>query len=80
MKNFKWIRKYFLELCMLTVVLIWSSNNAVMKIGIEQIGPFTYNAMRLAIASILCWIWLYRTHTYRKMPRQDLKALVAQSV
>lgn len=56
MKNFKWIRKYFLELCMLTVVLIWSSNNAVMKIGIEQIGPFTYNAMRLAIASILCWI------------------------
>lgn len=80
MKNFKWIRKYFLELCMLTVVLIWSSNNAVMKIGIEQIGPFTYNAMRLAIASILCWIWLYRTHTYRKMPWQDLKALILLSL
>ena len=44
MENFKWIRKYFLEIGMLAVVLIWSSNNAVMKIGIEQIGPFTYNA------------------------------------
>lgn len=36
MKNFKWIRKYFLELCMLTVVLIWSSNNAVMKIVLSK--------------------------------------------
>lgn len=78
--NFKWMRKYILEFSLLAVVLIWSSNNAVMKIGISEIGPFTYNGMRLAIASLLCWLWLYKTHTYKKMTWHDLKALILLSL
>ena len=65
---------------MLVVVLIWSSNNSVIKIGISEIGTFTYNALRLSIASILCWLWLYKTHTYKKMPWHDLKALILLSL
>lgn len=73
---FKLGKKYFFEFSILSIILIWSSNNAVMKIGIEEIGPFTYNAMRLIIAAILCWLWLYKTHTYKKMPWHDLKYLI----
>lgn len=47
-----------------------------MKIGIEEIGPFIYNALRLIIVALLCWLWLYKTHTYRKMPWRDLKYLI----
>ena len=39
-------KKYFFEFSILSIILIWSSNNAVMKIGIEEIGPFIYNALR----------------------------------
>ena len=80
MRKFEYIRKYFLEISMLFVVLIWSSNNSVIKIGISEIGTFTYNALRLSIASILCWLWLYKTHTYKKMPWHDLKALILLSL
>lgn len=80
MRKFEYIRKYFLEISMLVVVLIWSSNNSVIKIGISEIGTFTYNALRLSIASILCWLWLYKTHTYKKMPWHDLKALILLSL
>ena len=66
-------KKYFFEFSILSIILIWSSNNAVMKIGIEEIGPFIYNALRLIIVALLCWLWLYKTHTYRKMPWRDLK-------
>lgn len=69
-------KKYFFEFSILSIILIWSSNNAVMKIGIEKIGPFIYNALRLTIAALLCWLWLYKTHTYRKMPWRDLKYLI----
>ena len=69
-------KKYFFEFSILSIILIWSSNNAVMKIGIEEIGPFIYNALRLTIAALLCWLWLYKTHTYRKMPWTDLKYLI----
>ena len=69
-------KKYFFEFSILSIILIWSSNNAVMKIGIEEIGPFIYNALRLTIAALLCWLWLYKTHTYRKMPWSDLKYLI----
>ena len=69
-------KKYFFEFSILSIILIWSSNNAVMKIGIEEIGPFIYNALRLTIAALLCWLWLYKTHTYRKMPWRDLKYLI----
>ena len=69
-------KKYFFEFSILSIILIWSSNNAVMKIGIEEIGPFIYNALRLIIAALLCWLWLYKTHTYRKMPWRDLKYLI----
>ena len=80
MRKFEYIRKYFLEISMLVVVLIWSSNNSVIKIGISEIGTFTYNALRLSIASIFCWLWLYKTHTYKKMPWHDLKALILLSL
>lgn len=80
MRKFEYVRKYFLEISMLVVVLVWSSNNSVMKIGISEIGTFTYNALRLSIASILCWLWLYKTHTYKKMPWHDLKALILLSL
>ncbi len=72
--------KYFFQFSLLSIILIWASNNAVMKIGIEEIGPFTYNAMRLTIAAILCWLWLYKTKTYRKIPWQDLKHLIVLSL
>ena len=52
----------------------------MIKIGISEIGTFTYNALRLSIASILCWLWLYKTHTYKKMPWHDLKALILLSL
>ena len=80
MRKFEYIRKYFLEISMLVVVLIWSSNNSVIKIGISEIGTFTYNVLRLSIASILCWLWLYKTHMYKKMPWHDLKALILLSL
>lgn len=69
------VKKYFFELSLLAVILAWSSNNPIIKIGIMDMGPFLYNAMRLTLAAILCWAWLFRVKEYKHMSLKDMAYL-----
>ena len=68
-------RKYFFELSLLAIIIVWSSNNSAMKLGIMDMGPYLYNAMRLSLAAVLCWLWLYKLKKYKHMSLQDMAYL-----
>lgn len=68
-------KKYFFELTLLVVILIWSSNNSAMKLGIMDMGPYLYNALRLTVATVLCWGWLFYVKEYKHMTLRDMAYL-----
>ena len=65
-------KKYIFELSLLVVIVIWSSNNSAMKLGIMDMGPYLYNALRLTVAAVLCWAWLFWIKEYKHMSLKDM--------
>jgi len=46
-------RKYFTELSLVIVAIIWALNFSIIKITLEEIGPFSFNALRFIFAAFL---------------------------
>ena len=61
---------------MLLVCLIWGLNFSVTKIGLEQIPPLPFTAIRFAAASLLLWLVLRLVEGPAPLPRGGLKKLV----
>jgi drug/metabolite transporter (DMT)-like permease len=61
---------------MLLVCLVWGLNFSVTKIGLEQIPPLPFTAIRFAAASLLLWLILRVAEGPAQLPPAGLKKLV----
>ncbi len=66
------------DLILLAVAIIWGSAFVAQRAGNEQVGPFTFNAVRflvggLVLLPILVWQWLRRKQTPSPAPSQKNK-------
>ncbi len=46
-------RKYLTELSLIIVAVIWALNFSIIKVTLEEIGPFAFNALRFVFAAAL---------------------------
>ncbi|MFY9174496.1 MAG: DMT family transporter [Peptococcia bacterium] len=74
------MKKFYANLGLLFVALTWGLNPPVMKVGLLDMPPFTYNALRILIAAISAGVLLYFSGTYKKFEPSDLRKLLKYSL
>ncbi|MDI6401330.1 DMT family transporter [Balneolaceae bacterium ANBcel3] len=47
------------ELYLLFIVFVWASNFSVVKYSLEEIDPFSFNAIRFFLATLFMWVVVY---------------------
>ncbi len=47
------IKKYFTQLSLIVVAVIWALNFSVIKVTLEEIDPFSFNALRYVFAALI---------------------------
>lgn len=47
------IKKYFTQLSLIIVAIIWALNFSVIKVTLEEIDPFSFNALRYVFAALI---------------------------
>ncbi len=47
------IKKYFTQLSLIIVAVIWALNFSVIKVTLEEIDPFSFNALRYVFAALI---------------------------
>ena len=60
------------DLLMLLVVILWAVNFSVIKIALREFTPLSFNGPRLAIASLLLLLLLWKQEGRLSLPRSDL--------
>jgi drug/metabolite transporter (DMT)-like permease len=68
------------DLGMLTVCLIWGLNFGVTKLGIGQLPPLTFTAVRFTAASLLLWLVLRWSEGPAVLPAGTLRRLILLGV
>lgn len=68
------------ELILFTIIVIWGINTPVMKIGLMELPPFIYNAVRLALTAVLSCTALLLSGTFRRVPWQDMRLILLISI
>lgn len=49
-------RKYFTDLSLILVAVIWALNFSIIKVTLEEIDPYSFNALRFVFATGLLWL------------------------
>ncbi|MBK7542751.1 MAG: DMT family transporter [Candidatus Competibacteraceae bacterium] len=59
------------ELLLLVAAVIWGSAFVAQRVGMEHVGPFTYNGVRFVLGALalLPWLWLGRRAASRSRAR-----------
>ena len=69
-------KPYLFDLLLLTVVLIWGFNFAVMKLVYQSIHPIAFNAVRFLIASSAMVLLLKLSGVSMQIDREDVRGVV----
>lgn len=48
-------RKYFTDLSLILVAVIWALNFSIIKVTLQEIDPYSFNALRFVFATALLW-------------------------
>lgn len=59
------------DVALVSVALIWGINIPIMKIGLDQIDPFVFNAVRLSVASLVLNAFAFHER-WQKGPRTSV--------
>lgn len=70
----------YANLCLLFVAFIWGFNPPVMKLGLQDLTPMLYNALRMFIAAVAAGVLLFATHSYKRFTSSDLWKLAKCSL
>lgn len=49
------IRTYLIDLSLILVAIIWALNFSVVKVSLEEMDPYSFNALRFIFATALLW-------------------------
>lgn len=74
------LSNYYVELVLLLVAFLWGIHPAVVKIGLANVSPVPYNALRLDIALAVAWPAVAASGRYRPIDRQDVKPFLLISL
>jgi drug/metabolite transporter (DMT)-like permease len=66
----------FAELVTIGLVMMWGINTPIMKIGMTNISPIQFNAMRLLLAAVISVLIMFALKRYRPMAPGDLKKMI----
>jgi len=69
-------KPYFFDLLLLTVVIIWGFNFAVMKLVYQSIHPIAFNAVRFVVASTAMILLLKLAGVSMRIEREDIPGVV----
>lgn len=69
-------RNIVIELLLLLVACIWALNFSLVKIGLNEIDPMSFNAMRFLLATILMWTVVLKRGIWIPIRREDRWNLV----
>ena len=69
-------KRYIVDLLLLSVVTIWGSNFAVMKLAYRSFQPIPFNAVRFLVASAAIVLLMKVRAPATRIDRQDLKAVL----
>ena len=61
------------------VALLWGLNPPVMKLGLEEVPPMAYNAIRMVAALAVGWVVFRRAAVWVPLRREDLRLLAVSS-
>jgi drug/metabolite transporter (DMT)-like permease len=63
------------EVIILMVAVIWGVNTPIMKLGLIDVPPMPYNTVRMVVATLVAWIALWLSGTYRPFAEGDFRKL-----
>jgi len=66
----------YAEIVLFSIAVVWGLNTPVVKIGLLEMSPVAYNALRLALGSLVAAAALLLSRTWRPMPWRDVRAIV----
>src|SRR6185503_15112217 len=69
-------KPYVVDLLLLTVVMIWGMNFAVMKLAYRSFHPISFNAVRFVMSSAAMALFMKFQGPKIQMDRQDLKSIL----
>jgi drug/metabolite transporter (DMT)-like permease len=69
-------RNIVIELLLLLVAFIWALNFSLVKIGLNEIDPMSFNALRFLLATILMWGVVLKRGIWVPIRREDRWNLV----
>jgi drug/metabolite transporter (DMT)-like permease len=69
-------RNIVIELLLLLVACIWALNFSLVKIGLNEIDPMSFNALRFLLATILMWAVVLKRGIWVPIRREDRWNLV----
>lgn len=70
----------FVEAVLFIVAIIWGINPPIMKLGLYDLPPMPYNTVRMIIATVIAWIFLWLSGTHRPYEKIDRKKLYSVSI
>lgn len=73
-------RVLFVEITLFMVAIIWGINPPIMKLGLYDLPPMPYNTVRMIIATLIAWIFLWLSGTHRSFDKVDTKKLYQISI
>lgn len=69
-------RKYFIDFTLVLVAIIWALNFSVVKIALNEIDPFSFNALRYVFAFLLLYTVTWKRGVSLKVKKEHFWKLV----
>lgn len=74
------MKRWGIELLLLTVVIIWGTNYTISKYGIVELSVIDFTALRVAVAAPLLLVLTFCIEKSLRVERRDVLRLIAVSV
>jgi len=68
------------DLFMLLIVLVWALNFSFIKIALREFSPHSFNGLRLALASLLLLVFLWRKEGGISLDRSDIWKVIVLGI
>jgi drug/metabolite transporter (DMT)-like permease len=65
---------------LMTVVVIWALNFTVIKASLDEIGPYTFNALRFFLACTMIWMIIWSRGDWFRLPRRHILPLLSLGI
>lgn len=65
-----------IDLLLFVVVAVWALNFTVIKASLNEIGPYTFNALRFILAAVIIWMIIWRKKDWFRVSRFHILPLI----